>query len=229
MAACPSEEEQQQPRLCPQRGPGSALRRPAKPYARPCAPPGWVGESARGAGPGPPAWLLHACQSACGFFSVSRSLRRRIPTKTNHPRVVGIKRKSVRSPNAALRSASRACISKPPPVCSQARRPSIRCGLACGIAPPSSPRFARPRAAPGVSPWPPPAASPCGSRRNPCLRGSAAARDKNPTCFLSDGSSWRGTCSCGGREEAARQPPVRCFWGSGELCAWRLGVSESKW
>ncbi|XP_049685525.1 uncharacterized protein LOC126050970 isoform X3 [Accipiter gentilis] len=31
MAACPSEEEQQQPRLCPQRGPGSALRRPAKP------------------------------------------------------------------------------------------------------------------------------------------------------------------------------------------------------
>ncbi|XP_049685524.1 uncharacterized protein LOC126050970 isoform X2 [Accipiter gentilis] len=65
MAACPSEEEQQQPRLCPQRGPGSALRRPAKPYARPCAPPGWVGESARGAGPGPPAWLLHACQSAC--------------------------------------------------------------------------------------------------------------------------------------------------------------------
>ncbi|XP_074912829.1 small integral membrane protein 3 [Buteo buteo] len=105
----------------------------------------------------------------------------------------------------------------------EARRPSIRCGLACGIAPPFSPRFARPRAAPGVSPWPPPAACPCGSRGNPCLRGSAAARDKNPTCFLSDGSSWRETCSWGGREEAARQPPVCCFWGSGELCAWRLG------
>lgn len=52
MAACPPEEEQEQPRLCPQRGPGSALRRPAKPYARPCAPPGWVEESAGGSGAG---------------------------------------------------------------------------------------------------------------------------------------------------------------------------------